>query len=67
MATAGGLVFGGDGPHLLALNSANGDELWRFNTGGAIYAAPITYLADGQQQVTIAAGRSIATFSLGSK
>lgn len=66
-ATAGGLVLGSDGPALIALDSRNGNELWRFNAGDAIYAAPVTYLADGQQQVTVAAGRVLVTLSLGGK
>ena len=32
--------------------------------GGEIIAAPITYLAGGRQQVTIAAGPAIFTFAL---
>jgi alcohol dehydrogenase (cytochrome c) len=64
MSTAGHLVFGGDGARFFALDSDNGTELWRINTGDEINAAPITYLVDGRQQVTIAAGRTIVTFSL---
>jgi alcohol dehydrogenase (cytochrome c) len=66
-ATAGGLVFASDGAAFLALDSRNGDELWRLNLGDTIYAAPVTYLAEGRQQVTIAAGRIIVTLCLGGK
>jgi alcohol dehydrogenase (cytochrome c) len=67
VATAGGLVFGSDAATFLALDVANGNQLWRLNTGGTIHAAPVTYLADGQQQVTVVAGRTIVTLSVGGK
>ncbi len=64
LSTNGGLVLGGDQFYLMALDSQNGHELWRFMVGAEISAAPVTYLSDGRQQVTIAAGRAILTFSL---
>ncbi len=65
MSTATGLVFGGsvDG-YFYALDAADGDELWRMNIGGRVKAAPITYLAGGEQLVSIAAGNAIFTFGL---
>lgn len=65
LSTAGGLIFGSDNPWFLALDAETGQELWRVNTGADIAAAPITYLVDGRQYITIAAGRAILTFSLG--
>lgn len=44
------------------LDAENGKELWWINTGGQIHAAPITYLSEGRQQVTVAAGHTIVTF-----
>ena len=43
LTTASDLLFIGqpDG-NLLALDAKNGDELWRFQTGAAISASPIT-------------------------
>ncbi len=64
LSTAGGLVFGGDSTGFFALDARTGRVLWWFNTGGLITAAPITYLSDGHQRVTIAAGRAILTFGL---
>jgi alcohol dehydrogenase (cytochrome c) len=64
LATDGGLVFGGDDSLLVALDAGKGKELWRFNTGVGIAAAPITYLTDGKQQVTLVAGMTVLTFSL---
>ena len=67
LSTDGGLVFGGDDARMIALDAARGKELWSFNTGAGIAAAPITYLADGKQQVTLVAGTTVLTFSLDAK
>lgn len=67
LSTDGGLIFAGDDALLVALGSSRGKELWGFNTGTGIAAAPITYLADGRQQVTLVAGMTVLTFSLDSK
>jgi len=64
MATAGGLVFGSDRSDMLALDASSGRELWRFNTGGTIWAAPVAYEVDGTEIVTIATGRALIAFSL---
>jgi alcohol dehydrogenase (cytochrome c) len=65
MSTAGGLVFSGtmEGD-FFAADAQTGDVLWRFQTGGAVYANPITYLSEGRQFVAIAAGNSLVTFAL---
>ncbi len=64
LATAGDIVFAGDYTSLYALDARDGTELWRLNVGGYINAAPVTYRADGRQQITIAAGNTIMTFGL---
>ena len=64
LSTAGGVVFGGLGKWFLALDANTGRELWRVNVGGIILAAPITFLSEGNQLVTVAAGRNIMTFGL---
>jgi alcohol dehydrogenase (cytochrome c) len=64
LSTAGGLVFGSHGPWFFALDATTGRELWRFNTGGQIAAAPITVVHDGRQLLIIMAGRNILTFGL---
>jgi alcohol dehydrogenase (cytochrome c) len=65
MATAGGLVFSGamEGD-FFALDAVTGKPLWRFQTGGAIWANPISYLSEGKQYVAIAAGSSLIVFAL---
>ncbi len=67
LSTGGGLVFGGDYSVFVALESGKGKELWRFNTGTQIAAAPVTYLVDGKQQITLVAGMTVLTFSLDGK
>jgi alcohol dehydrogenase (cytochrome c) len=65
LSTAGGLVFSGaEEGDFFALDAANGKALWRYQTGGAIHANPISYESAGRQFVMIAAGQSLVTFSL---
>jgi alcohol dehydrogenase (cytochrome c) len=64
LSTDGGLVFGGDEALFVGLDARQGRELWRFNVGNDIAAAPITYLVDGRQYITVAAGITILTFAL---
>ncbi|MDP6582730.1 MAG: PQQ-binding-like beta-propeller repeat protein, partial [Vicinamibacterales bacterium] len=65
MATAGGLVFTGTVTgNFIALDAETGADLWQSRLGGEIIAAPITYLSEGRQQVSIAAGHAIFTFRL---
>lgn len=60
VVTAGGLVFVGAGSNIAgyfyAYDALTGEELWRFNTGSGIYAAPSVYMVDGEQFVTVASG-----------
>jgi plastocyanin len=57
LTTRSDLLFIGqpDG-NLLALDAVDGDELWRFQTGAAISASPVTYEIDGEQYVAVYAG-----------
>jgi len=65
MATAGGLVFYGDGSGaFVAADAKTGKLLWHFNTGQTWKAGPMTYLADGNQYVAVAAGSAIVAFAL---
>ena len=65
MATAGGLLFYGEGGGgFVAADAVNGKVVWRFNTGQKWRAGPMTYMADGEQYVGIAAGPLIITFGL---
>jgi alcohol dehydrogenase (cytochrome c) len=67
MSTAGGLVFGGDFETLFALDAETGLELWHFEAGGLVRAAPVSYELGGRQYVAVAAGRTILAFALASE
>lgn len=57
LATAGGLVFMGEGTGFLnAYDSSTGERLWRFQSGAGVNAPPITYKVGGTQYVAVAAG-----------
>jgi alcohol dehydrogenase (cytochrome c) len=64
LSTTGGIVFGGDQSTFFALDSRTGRPLWSVETGGAIRAAPETFLAGGEQLVAIAAGGNLLAFAL---
>ena len=58
LATAGNLVFMGDGGGkvLSAYDAKTGTKLWSFDAQTAVFAAPITYLLDGEQYVAASVG-----------
>jgi PQQ-dependent dehydrogenase (methanol/ethanol family) len=65
MATAGGLIFYGDGSGaFVAADAGNGKLLWHFNTGQSWKAGPMTYMVDGNQYIGMAAGSTIMVFAL---
>jgi alcohol dehydrogenase (cytochrome c) len=64
LATAGNLVFGSDTSKLFALDAASGAQLWSFDTGAQISAAPVSYRVDGRQFISVAAGQLLITFAL---
>jgi len=61
LSTAGGLAFHGDiKGWFKALDTKTGRELWKFNTGSGISAAPMTYTLDGKQYVAVVSGRTLS-------
>ena len=50
--------------NFIALDAETGADLWRRPLGGEIIAAPMPYLSNDRQHVTIAAGHAIFTFVL---
>ena len=64
LATAGGLLFGSDGPRLYALDATTGRELWSFDTGAHISAPPVTFRSRGKQLIAVVSGQDLITFSL---
>jgi alcohol dehydrogenase (cytochrome c) len=64
LTTGGGLVFSGNREGMFfALDARSGKPLWRFQTGGVIWANPISFAVDGKQHVAIAAGSALFVFS----
>ena len=57
LATAGGLVFTGEGNgKFAAYNSSTGEELWSFGAGAGVNAPPSTYMIGGKQYIVVGAG-----------
>ncbi len=57
LATAGNLVFAGDGEGILhAYDARSGTELWKFDAKLGIIGAPITYAMNDRQYVSILVG-----------
>ncbi|WP_244609986.1 PQQ-binding-like beta-propeller repeat protein [Lampropedia puyangensis] len=50
------LLIGQPDGNLLIMDARDGNELWRFQTGAAISASPITYEIDGEQYFAAYAG-----------
>ena len=57
LATAGGLVFTGEGNgSFKAYNSTNGKVLWQFQAGAGVNAPPSSYSVGGKQYIVVGAG-----------
>lgn len=57
LATAGGLVFTGEGKgDLTAFDAKSGDRMWSFNCGAGVNAPPVSYAVGGKQFIAVAAG-----------
>ena len=57
LATAGGLVFTGEGNGLFkAYDAASGNVLWQFQAGAGVNAPPVSYTVGGTQYIAVAAG-----------
>ena len=75
LATAGGLVFAGEGDGWLrAYDAPTGMELWSFYCGAGVSGPPISFDLDGQQYIAVVAagnryvaqkGSSVLVFALG--
>ena len=64
LATAGGLVFSGDGSgNFAAFDAANGKPFWHSRIGN-ISNAPETFLVGGRQHVLVAVGDVLYAFAL---
>jgi PQQ-dependent dehydrogenase (methanol/ethanol family) len=57
LATAGGLVFTGEGNGAFnAYDAETGSVLWTFRAGAGVNAPPASYTVDGKQYIVVAAG-----------
>ncbi len=57
LATAGGLVFTGEGDGWFrAYDAESGDVLWSFFAGAGVNAPPASYTVDGKQYIVVGAG-----------
>ena len=64
LATAGKLLFTGDGGgNLVAFDATNGNPLWHSRIG-SLSNAPQTYALDGKQYVLVAVGDALYAFTL---
>jgi alcohol dehydrogenase (cytochrome c) len=65
LATGGGVLFASsrDG-NFIALDAGTGKSLWRYQTGAAMSASPMSFAVDGRQYVAVASGDTIYCFAL---
>jgi alcohol dehydrogenase (cytochrome c) len=60
LATAGGLVFTGEGNgRFRAYDATNGHVLWTFNAGAGVNAPPSSYMVGGKQYIVVGAGGNV--------
>src|SRR5215510_2356276 len=60
LATAGGLVFAGEGNgHFKAYDAETGAILWKFQAGAGVNAPPASYTVDGKQYIVVGAGGNV--------
>ena len=65
MSTSGGLLFAGDEDgYFMAFDSRSGKLLWKINTGNRLVTAPIAYMVNGREYVTMPSGAAVLTFAL---
>ena len=57
VATAGGLIFGGDiNGRFRAFDQDSGNVLWEINLGSPVSGYPISYAVDGRQYAAVSTG-----------
>jgi alcohol dehydrogenase (cytochrome c) len=65
LTTASDLLFtGGREGYFHALDARTGKELWKASLGGQIVMAPVTFMVNGKQYVSVISGHTLVTFAL---
>lgn len=65
LATAGKVLFAATPEgNLIALDSATGKFLWKFQAGGPIASSPMSYSVDGKQYVAVSSAGVLYCFAL---
>jgi alcohol dehydrogenase (cytochrome c) len=65
LSTGGGLLFSGDpSGDFIAFDAASGKILWHAQLGSQLTNSPQTYMLDGRQYFTVAAGDTLFAFYL---
>ena len=58
-------MFGGtDEGNFFALDAATGRDLWNYQTGGKVFANPVSFEHQGTQYVLVASGHALFAFGL---
>ena len=58
------IIYVTPGYRMLALDAATGELLWKASLGGQIVMAPVTFMVDGRQYVSVISGHTLVTFGL---
>lgn len=67
LATAGGIVFGGDAArYIKAFDDSTGEVLWQQRLNAPIGGSPVTYEIDGEQYLVVPTGYSNSASSISS-
>lgn len=65
LTTASDLLFtGGREGYFHALDARTGEELWKASLGAQIVMAPVTFMVDGRQYLSVISGHTLVTFAL---
>ena len=65
LTTASDLLFtGGREGYFHAIDARSGKLLWKASLGGQIVMAPVTFMVEGQQYVSVISGNALVTFGL---
>ncbi len=65
LTTASDLLFtGGREGYFQAIDARNGQLIWKASLGAQIVSAPVSYMVDGKQYVSVISGNNLVAFGL---